>query len=462
MPNTHAAISLITRFIAPRAPLISSRTFLQSSALSIALLPVPALATSFQILEQSPAHLGKAFAGTASDIADASSVFFNPAGIVELDNPTFTLAGNAIFTQAEFNNENSNTNGTPGKTDEVGYVPNIYYVHPLSERLSFGLGINAPYGLASDYDDDWYGRYLATYSELEVANFNAVVAYAVTDQLSLGLGVNYQRADVTLESQFDSTLGINPSPTTDSSAKIQGDDDGFAADVSVYYAPTEKTSFGLIWRQGGEFDLAGDARFSLNPVCSPGAGYPTGAPPAPSTGTICAASLNAVAGDAEAHVHLPDTITLSSSHQLSDYWWIHGDIAWTQWSNIQSIDVINSGNGLTISTLELDYSDTMRYALGFTHNSEEPWSWRFGIAVDEAPQTNPAIVNPRIPDGDRIWFSAGFNYEFSPSISVDLGYTYIQVDDANINNTNPQTKHHVEGNFNADVNIVGVQTNFTF
>jgi len=456
--NTHTAISSITRFIALHSPLISSRTLL----LSIALLPASALATSFQILEQSPAHLGKAFAGTASDIADATSVFFNPAGIVELDGSTFTLGANAIFTQATFHDENSNTNGVTGKTDEIGYVPNIYYVHPLSERFSFGLGINAPYGLASDYENNWYGRYLATHSDLEVANFNAVAAYAVTDTVSLGLGINYQRADVTLESQFDSTLGVNPSPATDSSAKIQGDDDSFAADVSLYYAPTEKTSIGLIWRQGGEFDLEGDASFALNPLCSPGAGYPTGAPPAPTTGTICAASLTTVAGDAEARVHLPDTITLSSSHQLSDYWWVHGDIAWTQWSNIQSIDVINSSNGLVINTLELNYSNTMRYALGFTHDSDCPWSWRFGIAFDEAPQTDPALVNPRIPDQDRIWFSAGFNYEFSPNTSVDLGYAYLQVDDVNINNTNSQTGHHVEGGFDADVNIVGVQVSFTF
>jgi long-chain fatty acid transport protein len=456
--NTHTITSFPARFITSRTLLTSPNTLF----LAIMLLPGPVLATSFQILEQSPAHLGKAFAGTASDITDASSVFFNPAGIVQLDNPTFTLGANAIFTQAEFNNENSNTNGTPGKTDEVGYVPNIYYVHPLSERLSIGLGINAPYGLTSDYDHDWYGRYLATHSTLEIVNFNAVAAYTLADTFSFGLGINYQRADVTLESQFDSTLGINPSPTTDSSAKIQGDDDGFAADVSLYYAPTEKTSFGLVWRQGGEFDLQGDASFALNPACSPGAGYPTGAPPAPTTGTICAVSLNAVAGDAEANLHLPDTITLSGSHQLNDNWWIHGDVAWTQWSNLQSVDVVNSDNNLTINTLELDYADTMRYALGFTRNSDSPWLWRFGIAFDEAPQTDPELVNPRIPDQDRIWFSAGFNYEFSPNTSVDLGYTYVSVDEASINNTNPQTRHHVEGNFDADVNIVGMQANFTF
>ena len=444
--------------------IITTRTHLYSTTLllSIALLPTTTLAASFQILEQSPAHLGKAFAGTASDVIDASSVFFNAAAIVELEQPTLTLGGNAIFTSSEFSNKNSNTHGINGGTDEIGYVPNLYYAHPISEKLSLGLGINAPYGLASEYDDDWYGRYLATYSQLEVVNINAVAAYKVTNTLSFGLGINYQRADVTLESQFDSTLGVNPSPATDSGAKIQGDDDGFAADVSLFYQPTERTNIGLIWRQGGEFDLKGDASFSLNPLCSPGQGYPTGAPPAPTTGTICAVSLNAVAGDAQAHLQLPDTITLSGTHQMNDNWWIHGDIAWTEWSNIQEIDVINSGNNLTINTLELHYKDTLRYALGFTHKSNSPWSWRFGIAFDEAPQTDPTLVNPRIPDQDRIWFSTGFNYEFSPNTSLDLAYSHIQVDEASINNTNPQTGHHVEGTFDADVNIIGLQANFRF
>lgn len=441
---------------------LSTFNFPAALFFSVALFPTVAFASSFQILEQSPAHLGKAFAGTASDVIDGSSVFFNPASIVELTAPTVTVAGNAIFTQSTFRDSNSNTNGSAGKTDEVGYVPNIYYVHPVSERLSLGVGVNAPYGLASDYADDWHGRYLATFSELQIVNVNAVAGIQLTDMLSLGLGINYQRAEVTLESQFDSTLGVAPRPETDSSAKITGDDDSFAADISLYYVPTDKTSLGLLWRQGAKFDLKGDARFSLNSLCSSNAGFPTGAPPAPTTGTICAASLAAVAGEAKAHFQLPDTLTFSASHQLTDYWSIHGDIAWTEWSNIQTIDVINSANDLSISTLELHYKDTMRYALGFSHKSNCPWSWRVGIAFDEAPQTDPTLLNPRIPDQDRIWFSAGFNYEFSSSTSFDLGYSYIKVEKASLSNTDSQTGHHVEGSFDADVNIIGAQANWKF
>lgn len=419
-------------------------------------------AASFQILEQSPAHMGKAFAGTASDINDASTVFFNPAAIGHLNGSMITVGGNAIFTKAEFNDTNSNVVGTRGETKETGYVPNLYWVAPISDRFTFGLGVNAPYGLASKYDEDWVGRYLATNSELEIVNINAVLAIKLSDSFSLGIGADYQRADVTLESHFDSTFGVNPSPSRDSKAKIEGDDDDISGDVSLYFTPSDETSIGLTWRQGGEFDLKGTAKFELSAACAPGAGYPTGAPPRPTTGTICAVALNGLKGNASASVHLPDTVTLSGTQKLGDHWKMHADVAWTQWSNIQTINVINSDSNAAINQLGLQYDDSMRYAVGFSHESESPWIWRFGVAIDEAPQTNPELLSPRIPDQDRVWFSGGFNYEFSEATSVDVGYTYIKVDKAKINNTELQNGHHVEGNFDANVNIVGVQGNWKF
>lgn len=425
-------------------------------------LPIPSYGSSFQILEQSPAHLGKAFAGTASDIADATSVFFCPAGIGELQGRQLTIGGNAIFTKAEFNDINSNTNGVIGETDETGYVPNIYVVTPIAEQWTLGLGVNVPYGLASDYNDAWIGRYLATYSELEVVNVGAVLALRLNADWSIGLGVDYQRAKVTLESQVDSTLGINPSPAADSSATIKGDDDDVSANVSLYFSPTDETSLGLVWRENGDFDLEGSARFNLNAICSPGAGHPTGVATSPTTGTLCAGSLNALGGNASAEMHLPDTITLSGSHKFYDNFWLHADIAWTQWSDIQTVNVINNNNQGSINQLQLNYENSMRYAIGFTCKSSVPWTWRFGIAFDEAPQTDPVMVSPRIPDQDRIWFSGGFNYAFSSDISVDAGYTYIKVKEININNTDALTGHHVQGDFDADVNIVGVQGNWRF
>lgn len=438
---------------------------LSKSALAIAILcsgSTTVLASSFQILEQSPAQLGTAFAGTASNISDATTVFFNPAGMTQLNGRQITLAGNLIFTQATFADQGSNTGGTGGKTDELGIVPNVYGVQPLNENWTLGLGINAPFGLASDYGEQWAGRYLATFSELQVVNINPTLAYRANDQLSFGFGINYQHAEVTLESRIDSSLGINPNPATDSSARIKGSDSAWVPDLSIFYRPTDSTSFGVIWRKGAKFSLEGDANFSLNDACRPGAGFPTGAPPAPTTGSICAMTLTNLAGAAQADVRLPDTLTFSASHQLNERWAMHADIAWTEWSEIQSIDVINQSNNATIDELELNYNDTIRYALGATYANGNAWTWRLGIALDEAPQTNPQLVNPRIPDQDRTWLSVGFNYAFSEALSVDVGYAHLLIDQASIEKIDAQTGHVLRGDFDAKVDIVGVQANWKF
>ena len=419
-------------------------------------------ASSFLILEQSPAHLGTAFSGTASNIGDASTVFFNPAGMSWLDESTASVGGNLILVQSQFHDNGSTTGGSTSETDEPGLVPNVYFVQPMSAGWTFGFGLNAPFGLASSYSDNWIGRYLATESELEVVNLNATFAYQFNERFSLGAGLNYQRVDVTLKSQIDSTLGVNPDPVSDSSATIRGDDDAVVLDLSAHFRPVDGTALGLTWRQGGDFSLSGDAVFEPNTLCTPNAGFPTGAPPAPTTGTLCAGALAALAGDVLADVELPDTLTLSASQAITDQWSVHGDIAWTRWSSINSIEIENTSNNAIVDTLDLRYDDTMRYALGTSYRTHGPWTLRAGIAVDEAPQTDPVFVSPRIPDQDRIWLSAGVNYEISDTISVDAGYAHLFVDDSHIDNLDPQTGHHVIGSFDANVDIVGVQANWRF
>lgn len=440
------------------------RTFnLRALPLAIlALSPALGQASSFQILEQSPAQLGTAFAGTASNIQDASTVFFNPAGMSQLEGTQITAAGNVILTDANFIDRDSNTGGTSGKTEEVGLVPNIYYVQPLSERWTMGLGINAPFGLKSEYDRDWTGRYLATTSELRLVNINGTLSFAVNDRLSLALGLNYQDAEVTLENAVDSTLGAAPDPATDSYASIVGDDTDVTLDLSVFLQATDTTRLGMIWRQGGEFSLAGDARFDRNAICAPNEGFPTGAPTAPTTGTLCAGALAQREGPVTADVTMPSTLTLSMSQQLTPEWTLHGDLAWTEWSEIGSIGVINTGNDVEVDRLELEYDDTLRYALGASYHNSGPWTWRFGVAFDEAPQTDPSLVTPRIPDGDRTWAGVGFGYEISDALSIDVSYAHVFVDDVSIQNQNSQTGHLVSGSFDPRVDIFGVQGNWRF
>ncbi|MDO6746591.1 OmpP1/FadL family transporter [Gilvimarinus sp. 1_MG-2023] len=433
-------------------------------ATTLACLPVLAHSASFQLLEQSPAHMGKAFAGTGSDITDASTVYFNPAGMTQIDRTSFTAAINFVATDATFNDEGSSFSGGGDNTDELGVIPNLYAVVPLSDRFSVGFGINAPYGLSSSFSDEWVGRYSATYSELQLVNINATTAWQIADFIAVGVGINYQTIEADLQSQVDSTLGLAPSPATDSSAQIKGDDDGFVIDLSVLITPSDKTSIGVSWREGGEYTLEGEATFDFNATCSPGVGAPLPPQAGGSTGTACFAGLSTLGGDIESDVTLPDTLTVSATQYITDGWAFHADIAKTSWSSIQNIQVINVGNGAEVDVLDLQYDDTMRYALG-TSMDTGAWTWRAGVALDEAPQTNPEHVSPRIPDADRTWLSLGANWEVSANLSLDFGYTHLLIDDASLieEETNDLgITHTLSGSFDSSVDIFAAQLNWQF
>ncbi|SFR47551.1 long-chain fatty acid transport protein [Marinobacter daqiaonensis] len=437
------------------------------------LIPAASQASSFQILEQSPARLGTAFSGTASAANDATTVFFNPAGMTELGRREVSAAGHLIHVESSFDNEGSTAadgsplqqplSGSSGETDEMGFVPNLYFVQPIADRWRFGLGINAPFGLVTEYDNGWIGRYHGTKSELQVLNINPTFAFEVTGQLSVGFGLSYQRIDTTLENEVDSFAACLAAPgataptcaaahggpgnrPADSSVEIEGDDSDVVADLSVHWRPLQGTRVGLVWRQGGDFTIEGDADFSPSSTCA--------------SDPACSATGQAIDGNVEADLELPDTLTLSASHRLTEAWQLHADIAWTEWSSVKEIGIVNIDSNQTIDNLNLQYDDTMRYALGASFEPQGPWTWRFGLAFDEAPQTDQEFVSVRIPDQDRFWTSVGFNYAFSRNASVDVGYAHLFVDDSQINKV--EQGNRLRGNFDSQANIVGIQANWRF
>lgn len=388
--------------------------------------------SAFQLLEQSPKKLGTSFAGTASHVTDATTVFFNPAAMSELSGHNLSVGATLLMPEAEFTDRGSNTNGVGDTTDESDVIPNVYYVMPLTERMSFGLGQSVPFGLESSYDEDWAGRYLATDSELTVLNINPTFSYRLHERFSVGIGGNYQDIEAELANQIDSTFGALPDPSTDSSILIEGDDDDVALDLSFLWEPTPGTTIGVLWRQGGDFTLDGDFEVSTGDE-----------------------------GGITADLELPDVLNVSASHAFDERWTVHWDVAWTEWSTIDSI-LIETDDGDEVDELVLDYDDTYRVSIGATYTPEGPWTWRIGTGYDEAPQTDPDKVTPRIPDEDRIWSSLGVSYRFSQFVSIDLSYAHLFVDDVKIDNENSDTGNRVVGEFEATTDIVGLQGNLRF
>lgn len=429
-------------------------------------------ASGFQILEQSTARLGTAYAGTASIADDATTAFFNPAAMSRLAEPEISIAGHVLGIDSRFGNRGSMAAaGTPlqqpltgpeGATEEPGFAGGLFLVQPLAPRWTFGLGVSAPFGLVSEYDNNTRVRYHATRSELTVINVNPSVAYEVNDRLSLGFGLSYQRADIRLDNSVDSfaacagaggplvgcatTHGGPANGMADSQSSIDGDDDAIVADVSLHWQPTGRTALGVIWRQGADFTLSGNADVTLSKSCA--------------ADPFCSGALQSLQGPVRADAGLPDTLTASVSHRILDRWTLHGDLAWTEWSSLQQVEIVNPDSAMEVSVLDLNYDDTVRAAVGASFHAADRIQWRFGIAFDETPQDDPQFVTPRIPDADRLWASIGLNYRLGPDASMDVGYAHLFVDDSSINSI--EQGNRLSGQFDNEVDILGLQFNWRY
>ena len=169
----------------------------------------PAQGAGFAIIEHSAQGMGNAFAGGGALAEDASTVWFNPASITRRPNEV-QASTHVILPSFEFTNQRAVTGaGAPirgttnidGGTDAV--VPNLYYIRKLDGPFTFGLSVNVPFGLKTEYNTSWVGRYQALKSEIKTVHINPVIAYKATDRLSIGGGINAQYMDATLSSAVD-------------------------------------------------------------------------------------------------------------------------------------------------------------------------------------------------------------------------------------------------------------------
>ncbi len=137
-------------------------------------------AAGFAIIETSASGMGQAFAGAAAVAEDPSTIYFNPAGMMYLEGTQVTAGVHIIKSKAEFQ-DGGNTDltnygvaqgGDGGDAGDTFYVPNFYYIRDFGDKYKIGIGINAPFGLGTEYDNGWMGRYTSTDSEVKSLNIN--------------------------------------------------------------------------------------------------------------------------------------------------------------------------------------------------------------------------------------------------------------------------------------------------
>jgi len=212
-------------------------------------------AAGYKIGQESVSGAGVAHAGGAASAGDASTVYANPAGMTQLDGRQLVVGGHLLRPDASIDATGAAITGGEGGQGGIGaFVPNLYGVWSLPNDLKFGLGINAPYGLAVDYDDDWVGRYNELGASLTMVNVNPALAYRVNDKVSVGGGLNamYSRARLTQAIDFGRALGGN-AQSLDGSSDFSGTDWAFGFNVGALFTVSPNTRFGVQYRSGMEF-----------------------------------------------------------------------------------------------------------------------------------------------------------------------------------------------------------------
>ena len=430
------------------------------TAVLLALGTSNALASSFALIEQSVSGMGTAYAVGSSGIDDASTVYFNPAGMSRLHGSH--LSGglhivdlNTDFKgSAEYANTGTALDGAPisGKKkknlDTTEAVPSGYISHQYSDKVWFGLGVNSIFGLKTEYDNKWVGRYNADKSELLTININPSMAFKFNDNVSIGFGVSAMYADGELTNSVDGGLLTATPGANDGKVKLTADDWGYGFNAGLLLEPTQNTRIGLHYRSEIDLKLDGNAKVSgLDAPIDSGNGKQ----------------------DAKLDLTLPDSVSLSGNYSLNSRWAFMADVTWTNWSDIDTLDIKLQDGSRSVAVW--DYDDSWRYAIGTEFTPNNTWTFRTGVALDETPVQNDSLRSPRVPDNDRTWLTLGMTYRHSPNLTFDVGYAHIFVDDPKLkgvsDNHNPtagQTTgvHELSGKYDASVDILSAQVNWKF
>ncbi|AKJ98465.1 Long-chain fatty acid transport protein [Pseudomonas chlororaphis] len=390
--------------------------------LAVTLASTQLFASGFALNEQSISGMGTGFAGRSSAADDASTVFGNPAGMSRLKRQQVTGGFAAIDASTDIDDASGTHAGT-NKGDMVPLtgVPMGFYVKPIDDQWAFGLGVYAPFGLITDYENGFQGGNFGSKSEVKVVTFQPTVSYAFNDKVSIGFGPTVNRISGALESTLTTPLSPN-----DGDVKIKGDDIGYGYNIGLLVQATDTTRVGLTYHSKVKYKLEGHTEVN------PGAGTP-------------AFLLNNGRYDASLDITTPESVDFSVTQEINDAWKVYAGSTWTRWSRLKEITVNNEGvtaaGGalapafLGSITEEQNWHDTWAYAIGTSYQLNKQWVLRTGLSFDQSP-TNNEDRSPRIPTGDRTIFSLGAGWSPTDDLTIDVAYSYLKEEKVSINQTN--------------------------
>ncbi len=373
-------------------------------------------AAGFQLAGHSVVQVGRASAGGSLAGDDLSAAFDNPAEMMLFENNRFQLSVNRNRVSFPFTNAGSTQNllgtdipSTGGDSDggTIANIPSVLFVFGQDKALKYGLAVTAPFGLRTEYDPAWVGRYHVIEAGLTVIDINPSIAYRINGNLSIGAGLSAQYIETEL-SEAIYTGG------EDGLAEIKGDNWGYGFNTGLMYVFDGGAKVSFSYRSSIEHALDGTLKTSRL------------------TGAL---SVNNGTVGAKTNINLPETISINTSVPLSSDLTLLATASQTRWSRFKEIRITLDGN-LPDNVITAHWRDTWRYSLGSQLKLNQRWILRAGLLWDQSPLSGSSNALPHIPDSDRFGVHVGGSYiPASSSWRFDIAYAHISIDDVAMDRT---------------------------
>ena len=442
-----------------------------------------ASAAAFQLSEVSTSGLGRAYAGEAAIADNASVVATNPALMSLFKTNQFSVGGVYVDSKINMNgdvnvtsplamsqlnpkgllasNSASHRSIVPGSL-----VPNMYFVAPINDKFALGGGMNVNFGLKSEYDNKYNGGVFGGTTDLTALNLNLSGSYRVTEGFSAGLGLNAIYAQAKIERR----AGI----ISDAVSRVGTAIDKELINIPNEYAPTvkvlrhsitskdkiltqlqDKADWAFAWNAGVMYQFNENHRIGLSYHSKVDIDF--------TDHTATSLQAQRIGQEGGLKLNLPDYLEFSGFHQLTEKFAMHYSYKYSHWSRLKNLYATYHADGVEAFHKKMYYRNSSRVALGGTYNVDDKLTLRAGIAYDQAAATEHASA--AIPDTDRMWYSLGATYKFTPNLSVDLGYAYLK--GKKVKFTEKQTVASlatVTANYTskASANLYGLNLNYSF
>lgn len=396
--------------------------------LSALLISTNIFAGGFQLNEHGAKALAMGGAFTAI-VNDPSAIYWNGAGLSQLTGTNIMIGTSLIAPQSTFRGVTPDI--TKYRAKNLVFFPTHFFgSHAFNDQWSVGLGFTTPFGLGTEWDENWIGKYLALKTTLMTFTVSPVVTYSPVKSISLSAGFVYSFANVeiTRKSQLSTILA------NDAYVDLTGDDSfAYGFNAGIMLKPTDFLSIGASYHSEVKYDFKGTA-VTVGP-------------------DQLAASLPN--GDITAELTTPQNIAVGIAVDVTKRLKVSADYQFVGWSSYDVLAVDFANPDFEDIASPRNYKDAYIVRVGAGYQMNDQINLMGGVYFDKNP-VSTAYLNPTLPEADRLGLSFGIEAKLFEDLSITGSYLFIRAKQVTVTDSEeiyskPSSKFN--GTYNSNANI---------